>query len=564
MDASKELIRSKTTHLKHTPADAKDITVPTTRDVSDNGVPQLPPPTDSLVQSLLTDMYQISMAYGYWKAERHEDLAVFDLFFRKCPFHGEFAIFAGLEEALRFITHFKFSEEHISYLKKIMPRCEAAFFEYLSKVDCSNLKVYAIKEGTLVFPREPVLRLEGPLVIGQLLETCLLNLLNYASLMATNAARFRLAAGKEKILLEYGLRRAQGPNGAISASRYSYLGGFDGTSNVLAGQLFDMEVRGTHAHAFISTFTGLQDLKHHDLDGVNFVDLVLEYRTQLHFEGTNEGELAAYIAYALAFPDGFLALVDTYDTLESGVPNFLTVGLALHKLGHQPVGIRLDSGDLAYLSREARRMFVDVSERFKVDFRKLNIVASNDINEEILKALKDQKHEIDTFGIGTHLVTCQAQPALGMVYKLVEIRNEPRIKLSEELSKVTIPGRKECYRLIGHDGIPILDLMVRVGEPVPQVGQRMYCRHPFEEKKRAYVTPSHVVPLHALVWDGQLLAPYPTLAEQRQYCQSQIDMIRPDHIRPVNPTPYKVSVSADLYNFIHDLWQKEAPIVEFQ
>uniref|UniRef100_H3G920 Nicotinate phosphoribosyltransferase n=1 Tax=Phytophthora ramorum TaxID=164328 RepID=H3G920_PHYRM len=535
-------------------------------------------PTNSLVGPMLTDLYQITMVYAYWKVGRHNDHAVFDLFFRKNPFHGEYTVFAGLEEALAMVNTFKFTPSDIAYLREVLPHAEDGFFAWLSTLDCSSVKVYAVKEGSIVFPRIPLVRIEGSLAVGQLLETPLLNLLNFASLITTNATRFKKAAGPDKKLLEFGLRRAQGPDGGLSASRYSYMAGFAGTSNVLAGKLHKIPIMGTHAHAFVQAHTTLEDVKVTSLDGKNFLDVVLKYRNELGHTQTNdvsdgcrfkrlsEGELAAFIAYAIAFPDAFLALVDTYDTLSSGVPNFVCVALALHELGHRPVGIRLDSGDLSYLSKRCREALVAAGECYGIDyFKELNITASNDINEPVLNSLNEQRHEINSYGIGTHLVTCQAQPALGMVYKLVEINGEPRIKLSQDVSKVTIPGRKEAFRLIGTNGKPLLDLMTGCSEKAPEVGKKMLCRNAFDELRRAYVTPSQVIPLHGLYWDGPnggLVGELPTLEERRQYVAEQFELIREDVVRSLNPTPYKVSVSNELYEFIHELWMKEYPVQE--
>lgn len=525
-------------------------------------------PTNSLVSPLLTDLYQITMVYAYWKVGRQNDHAVFDLYFRKNPFKGEYTVFAGLEEALALINAFRFTESDIAYLRTVLADAEDAFFEWLATVDCSDVKVYAIKEGTIVFPRVPLVRIEGSLAVGQLLETPLLNLLNYASLITTNATRFKRAAGPGKSLLEFGLRRAQGPDGGLSASRYSYMAGFDGTSNVLAGKLHGIPIKGTHAHAFVQAHMSLEDVKIATLDGHNLFDIAMKYRRELDAMRTNDGELAAFLSYAIAFPKTFLALVDTYDTLTSGVPNFLAVALALHEIGYKPVGIRLDSGDLAYLSKEARAMFVDVADRYKIDyFKRLSITASNDINEAVLNSLNEQGHEIDSYGIGTHLVTCQAQPALGMVYKLVEINGSPRIKLSQDPSKVTIPGRKEAYRLVGSNGSPLLDLMIGCNEKAPEVGKKLLCRNPFDELRRAYVTPSAIIPLHELVWDGPnggVVGTLPTLVERRQHVAAQFELIREDVVRSLNPTPYKVSVSCELYDFIHELWMKEFPVQELE
>lgn len=525
---------------------------------------------NAFVGPLLTDLYQLTMAHAYWKAHRHEEPAAFDLFFRQNPFGGEFTIFAGLAEVVRFVEGFRFTDDEIDFVRSVVPGCDKRFYEWLREVDCSKVVIRSLKEGTVVFPRIPMLTVEGPLAITQLLETTLLNLVGYASLVATNAARFRMAAGKDKALIEFGLRRAQGPDGGVSASRYSYMGGFDATSNVLAGQIFGIPVRGTHAHSFVSAFSGttMADIEDRTItgpDGVehDFVDLVAECREKLGFTNANEGELAAFIAYAQAFPKGFLALVDTYDTLKSGVPNFLSVALALQQIGYRPLGVRLDSGDLAYLSKEVRRLFGIAGARHSADFARLSIVASNDINEATLLALNQQEHEIDIFGIGTHLVTCQAQPALGCVYKLVEVSGEPRIKLSQDVGKVTIPGRKEAYRLIGVGGSPLLDLLIQVGEEKPQPGMRILCRHPFDETKRVFVAPTRVVPLHHCAWDGSRFE-LATIDEVRTYVSEQLASMREDHLRPFNPTPYKVSVTDTLYKFIHGLWLQEVPIAEMR
>uniref|UniRef100_A0A2P2LWC1 nicotinate phosphoribosyltransferase n=1 Tax=Rhizophora mucronata TaxID=61149 RepID=A0A2P2LWC1_RHIMU len=281
------------------------------------------------------------------------------------------------------------------------------------------------------------MRVDGPVAVVQLLETPLLNQVNYASLVATNAARHRFISGKTKVLLEFGLRRAQGPDGAIGASRYCYMGGFDSTSNVAAGRLFGIPLRGTHSHAFVSSFMSPDELVEKSLQSADgssscedFFSLVqtwlskIQWSNLLHgaFGETNQSELAAFTAYALAFPNSFLALVDTYDVMRSGIPNFCAVALALNDMGYKAVGIRLDSGDLAYLSCEVRKFFHNIEKEFGVSgFGKMNITASNDLNEETIDALNKQGHEVDAFGIGTYLVTCYSQAALGCVFKLVEI-----------------------------------------------------------------------------------------------------------------------------------------------
>ncbi|XP_065873576.1 nicotinate phosphoribosyltransferase 2-like [Euphorbia lathyris] len=540
-------------------------------------------PTNPMVTPLLTDLYQFTMAYAYWKAGKHQERAVFDLYFRKNPFGGEYTIFAGLDECIRLIANFKFTEEEITFIQQTLPSCEDGFCEYLRRLDCSEVEVYAIPEGSVVFPKVPLLRIGGPVAVVQLLETPLLNLVNYASLVATNAARHRFVAGKSKILLEFGLRRAQGPDGGIGASKYSYLGGFDATSNVAAGRLFGIPLRGTHSHAFVSSYMSLDEIVEKSLqssDGSSncedFVSLVQTWLNKIKwsnslqgtFGETNQSELAAFISYALAFPNNFLALVDTYDVMRSGIPNFCAVALALDDLGYRAVGIRLDSGDLAYLSSETRKFFCSIEREFGLSgFGKTSITASNDLNEETLDALNKQGHEVDAFGIGTYLVTCYAQAALGCVFKLVEINSQPRIKLSEDVSKVSIPCKKRCYRLYGKEGYPLLDIMTGENEPPPKMGERILCRHPFNESKRAYVVPQKVEELLKCYWPGtsdKVREDLPSLKEIRERCMKQIEHMRPDHMRRLNPTPYKVSVSAKLYDFIHFLWLNEAPVGELQ
>lgn len=536
---------------------------------------QLKPPSCDFVDGLLCEVSDLLMAYAHFKNKRHLLHGVYDLFFRQNPFHGEFTVFAGLEEVLRYVSHFRFSKQDVDILKKKFPDWDVAFFDWLLSLDASSLKIWSVGEGCIVFPRVPLLRVEGPLAVCQLMESALLVLINYASLIATNAARHRIAVGPHKKLLEFGLRRAQGPDGAMSASRYAYIGGFDGTSNVKASEMFNIDIKGTHAHSFVTSFYSLDDIKSRTLlnkktnEAEDFVSKVLSYRMQLKRTSTHEGELTAFICYAQSFPNGFVGLLDTFDTLESGIWNFICVALALHDFGYQPGGIRLDSGDLAYLSKECRKIFRLVSEQFQVPFSSMTIVASNDLSEKVLYALKEQTHEIDSFGIGTNLVTCKNQPSLGCEYKLVEVNNQPRMKINSDVDKVTIPGAKEVYRLYNSTGEPLMDMLVQVGSSQPLAGRRILCRHPFDANKRVYVTPAKVENLHSLVWDGELkdkalLLKPSTLAEIRHFVFEQLSTFREDHLRRLNPTPFKLSVSADLFMFIQDLWLSETPIAEIQ
>mmetsp|Transcript_19678 Transcript_19678/g.27671 ORF Transcript_19678/g.27671 Transcript_19678/m.27671 type:complete len:552 (+) Transcript_19678:72-1727(+) len=543
---------------------------------------EIPLPVNSLVSPLLTDLYQITMAYAYWKSGRHKSNAIFELFFRENPFGGEYTIFCGIDEVLKHLENFKFSKSDLDYLKTTpaLQHCDSAFFDdYLKNLDCSEVSVHSLKQGSIAFPRVPLLIISGPLGITQLLETTLLNLVNYPSLIATNAARMVVAATAQfkengKRLVEFGLRRAQGPDGAFSASKYSFLGGFDATSNVQAGKILGIPIAGTHAHAFVQSHSSLNDVK--DLllvkngshESVNLLEIVMQYRNKLgkEWNSTNDGELAAFISYATSFPNSFLCLIDTYDTLRSGLRNFIMVALALDDCGYVAKGIRLDSGDLCYFSLECAKLFKEMANLHCRPFLdKMDVVASNDINESVLHSLNKQGHAVTVFGIGTNLVTCQAQPALGCVYKLVELDGKPRMKLSQDLHKVLIPGQKIAYRLYGQAGWPLLDLMVvSRDDEEPQVGKRIMCRHPFIERKRVAVIPSRVEKLHRLVFDkgNGVVVDISELSDERQYVRSQIQSLRPDILRPMNPGQYKVSISEKLFDFLHDIWQHEAPVLE--
>jgi nicotinate phosphoribosyltransferase len=593
---------------------------------SGGGRRKIPRPTNSLVTPMLTDLYQITMAYAYWKTNRHEEDAVFELFFRKNPFGGEYTIFCGLNEVLKFLANFKFSESDLEYLRHTpaLQHCDPAFFDdYLAQLDGSTITIDALREGSLCYPKMPLLIVSGPLGMAQLLETTLLTLVNFPSLVATNAARMVVAANNNNInnnddddgkksaqqptttttnnnttnnnkipkCIEFGLRRAQGVDGGFSASKYCIIGGFDATSNVMAGKLLDISIAGTHAHAFVQSHSCLDDsynltLLHKDDTNkqVQLMPLVLKYRQQLgnEYMSTNDGELAAFVAYAVSFPNSFLCLIDTYDTIRSGVRNFLLVTLALYyDCGYVAKGVRLDSGDLSYLSLEVVKLFNDMADQCQLPFlRDLDIVASNDINEDVLHSLNKQGHAMTAFGIGTNLVTCQAQPSLGCVYKLVQINGKPRMKLSQDLVKVLIPGKKMAYRLYGKSGLPLLDLLAMErnnnndnndnndnninDNEYPQVGQSILCRHPFVGQKRCLVTPTRVEKLHKRVFDktNGVTIQLPSIHESKQFVKEQIKQMRPDILRPVNPGQYKVSVTQSLFDFLHKLWQDETPIVE--
>lgn len=517
-------------------------------------------PVNPLVGPLLTDLYQITMAYGYWRSRIHEHPAVFELFFRRNPFGGEYSIFSGLRESLAFLENYRVTPEDIDYLRSVpgLADAEAGFWDWLRSVDTSQLVVHALPEGTPAFPRVPLLRVEGPLAIAQLVETTLLNLINFSTLISTNAARMRYVVGDDVGLMEFGLRRAQGPDGAMTATRAAIIGGFDSTSNVLAGRTMGIPIAGTHAHSFVQSFLRVEPalLRFRDPDG-NERDVTAMLEGLRSDDGltTNEGELAAFLAYAQAFPNATLLLIDTYDTLASGVPNAIRVFKILREIGYRPVGVRLDSGDLAYLSRETRRMFREAG------LEDIQIVASNSIDEEVLVSLQSHRAEIDAYGVGTNLVTAENEPALGGVYKLVEINGQPRIKISQDLVKVTLPGKKHAWRLLGEQGHYLADVMTLESEPAPSVGKSILCRHPFKPEQQVQIVPSGVEPLHSVVFSGgrSLVEDEPPhlIRERSRRLQQGI---RSDHRRYLNPTPYKVSLSAELFDYMYNLWQREAAL----
>lgn len=520
----------------------------------------MPEPTNQLVGAMLTDLYQLTMAYGYWRNGIDRKHAVFDLFFRRNPFGGEYAIFAGLHEALRYLESFNFDGDSIAWLRSLpnLRHADASFWDWLATLDASTLTVDAVPEGSPVFPRVPLLRVQGPLAMAQIVETALLNIINFSTLIATNAARMRHVVGERVRLMEFGLRRAQGPDGALTATRSAIIGGFDSTSNVLAGKLLDVPVAGTHTHSYVQSFLHVTPdlLRIADSNGEERdVTSMLEEARLADGLRTNEGELAAFLAYARAFPDSTLLLVDTYDTLASGVPNAIRVFRILRALGHRPIGIRLDSGDLGYLGRQARQMFV------RAGLDDLLIVASNSIDEDVLVALKASGAEIDSYGVGTNLVTAHGDPALGGVYKLVEVDGEPRIKISQDLVKVTIPGRKRVYRLRGAEGYDLADVMALEDEPPPRVGVPYLCRHPFIPEYQVRIEPTEVIDLLEPVFQGgRSLLRSESVMEIRDRSRELQRSIRPDHRRRLHPTPYKVSLSSTLFDYMYGLWQKEIAV----
>ncbi|XP_062935782.1 nicotinate phosphoribosyltransferase isoform X2 [Cynocephalus volans] len=504
---------------------------------------------------LLTDLYQATMALGYWRAGRAREDAQFELFFRRCPFGGAFALAAGLRDCVRFLRAFRLRDADVQFLASVLPSdTDPAFFEHLRALDCSAVTV-------------PLLQVSGPLLLLQLLETPLLCLLSYASLVATNAARLRLIAGPEKRLLELGLRRAQGPDGGLTASTYSYLGGFDSSSNVLAGQLRGVPVAGTLAHSFVTSFSGSEVPPDPTLapaagEGPR-VDLAASVKVWLErvcahlglgAQEPHPGERAAFVAYALAFPRAFQGLLDSYSVQRSGLPNFLAVALALGELGYRAVGVRLDSGDLLQQARETRRVFRTIAAQFQIPWlESVPIAVSNNIDEEALARLAQEGSEVDVIGIGTSVVTCPQQPSLGCVYKLVSVGGQPRMKLTEDPEKQTLPGSKAAFRLLGSDGSMLLDVLQLVEEPPPQAGQELRV-WPLGAQEPCTVMPAHVEPLLRLwVQQGQLCEPLPSLAESRAFAQLSLSRLSPAHRQLQSPAPYQVALSEKLRALVDSL-----------
>lgn len=460
----------------------------------------MPAPTDLYRPSLslLTDLYQLTMAYGYWRLGRAEREAVFHLTFRACPFGGEYAIAAGLEAAADYIANLRFAPEDLAYLATLSgndgePLFDEGFLGYLGALDW-RLDVDGLPEGTAAFPHEPLLRVRGPLLQVQLVETPLLTLVNFATLIATKASRVCAAAEGDPVL-EFGLRRAQGFDGGLTASRAAYVGGCAGTSNVLAGRLFDIPVKGTHAHSWVMCFPS---------------------------------EPEAFAAYAEALPNNCVFLVDTYDTVE-GVRNAVAEGKRLRARGHEMIGVRLDSGDLADLAKKARAILDEGG------FPDAVVVASNDLDEHRITALKEAGAPIGLWGVGTRLATAKDQPALGGVYKLAAIRDadgtwQDRIKLSNTPIKISNPGIQQVLRAVDPDGAFVSDLIVddRDARPEPPAGCTW---EPL------------LVPV---LRSGALVAKLPDVHTARDRATAQRAALPATVTALTDPTPYPVALSEPL------------------
>ena len=464
--------------------------------------------------TLLTDLYQLTMAYAYWKEGLAEKESVFNLFFRENPFGGGYTISCGLSYVIDFLNQFKFTPEDLDFIRTLQNQdgsrmFEEPFIDYLGSMEfCCNLD--AIPEGRVVFPHEPLIRVQGPIIQGQLIESALLNMINYQSLVATKATRITEAAKGEQVL-EFGLRRAQGIDGALSASRAAYIGGCSSTSNVLAGKLFGIPVSGTHAHSWVMVF---------------------------------DSELEAFSSYARALPDNCVFLIDTYDTLQ-GVRNAIKVGKSLKACGKSLIGVRIDSGDLAYFSTKVREILD------KNGFHDTKIVASNNLDENIVASLKEQEAKIDVWGVGTKLVTAFDQPALGGVYKLSAIKHgdswDYKIKLSEQAIKVNNPGIQQVRRF-SSNGVFIADMIYDINS---EIGTDHTMVDPIDHTRRKEVSSKNMdyedllVPIFK---SGKLMYQDPDVHAIQKRVTIEIACLDKSIKRFVNPHDYSVGLEKSLFD----------------
>lgn len=466
--------------------------------------------------TLLTDYYQFTMAYAYWKAGKAEEEAIFNLFFRKNPFQSGFTIAAGLDYVIDYCRNMTFGDNDLAFLADMEDAqgekvFESGFIDYLKNMTFS-CDIDAVEEGEVVFPNMPMVRVRGPLIQCQLLETPLLNIINFQTLIATKAARMVLAANGDPVM-EFGLRRAQGIDGALAASRASYIGGCSSTSNVMAAKLFGIPVSGTHAHSWIMSF---------------------------------ENELAAFESYAETFPDNTTLLVDTYDIVQ-GVKHAIEVAEKLRENGKELKGIRIDSGDLAYFSNLARKMLNEAG------FPEVKIVASNDLDEHIITSLKMQEASIDVWGVGTKLVTAYDQPALGAVYKLSALKSKegdwvPKIKLSQQTIKINIPGYHNVLRYSA-DGKAIADMIYMEGL---QQGDKVTIIDPIDPTRRKNISVGNAeaeVLLKPIFSKGKKVYDRPSIQQIRKRTQDRLAVFDKTHKRLINPHIYPVGLEASLHEF---------------
>jgi nicotinate phosphoribosyltransferase len=457
--------------------------------------------------ALTTDFYELTMAQGYWK-RGDRGASVFDVFFRRQPFSGGYSVFAGLEPLLKSLEAFRFAPEDLSYLEGL-GIFEAGFLSYLEGFRFRG-EVWAMSEGELAFPQEPIARIGADLIEAQLVEGLVLNYLNFQSLVATKAARIWRASGCGRIM-EFGLRRAQGPDGALSASRAAYIGGAEGTSNTLAGRLYGIPVMGTMAHSWVMSFPS---------------------------------EREAFEAYAEIYPERTTFLIDTYDTLESGIKNAIGAGRALADKG-LAFGVRLDSGDIDYLSREVRK------ELDAAGMKGAYIVVSNELDEEIVERLVTTGTPVDLWGVGTHLVTGGNEASFTGVYKLAAVERagllRPTMKFSDNPDKSTNPGVKQAYRLYGENGLAMADIVSLEDEAPPEAGTERFLYHPSADYRHIRLRPSSVRPLLSRVMAGGSVLPgLASLGDARGRLKAELARFDSTYLRLLNPHVYKVSISERL------------------
>ncbi len=446
---------------------------------------------------LYTDFYEFTMAQAYFLTGRHRTHASFDYFYRQNPFDGGFVVFAGLSDLVALMDQFRFGEDDIGYLRS--QGLHPEFLKYLKEYRFKGT-IHSVREGEVVFPYEPIVRVEGNVIETQLIETILLNVLNFESLIATKAARLRIASGTRRIV-DFGLRRAQGFAG-MQASKAAFIGGVNATSNVFAGYHHSLELSGTQAHSWIQCF---------------------------------DHELEAFRRFAEIFPERCFLLVDTYNTLESGLPNAIIVARELESKGYRLAGVRLDSGDLAYLSKRARAMLDEAG------FPYVKIVASNQLDEYLIRSLIEQDAPIDAFGVGTRLVTAEGTPSLDGVYKLASFDGRPRLKFSENFAKITLPGVKNIIRFADAEGRLYADGIVLDGEKNVET---IY--HPLFTQKKSTVRDLDGQSILIRAIDGGKPMTTNSVRESADYAQQRLASLSPEHKRFENPHVYKVGISPAL------------------
>ncbi|RDY23618.1 nicotinate phosphoribosyltransferase [Romboutsia maritimum] len=459
--------------------------------------------------TLLTDLYQLTMLNGYFEKNVHEDLVVFDMFFRKNACNGGYTIVCGIEQFVDYINNLHFSDDDLEYLKSLNLFSDR-FLAFLKDFKFTG-DIYSVSEGTIMFPNEPIITVKAPLYQAQLIETALLTIINFQSLIATKASRVCFAAQGDPVF-EFGLRRAQGPDAGTYGARAAVIGGCNATANVLAGKLFDIPVVGTHAHSWVQKF---------------------------------DTELDAFQAYADVYPSKCLLLVDTYNVLNSGIPNAIKVFNNLSEKGYKPLGIRLDSGDLKYLSTEAKRMLDDAG------FKNLSITASNDLDEYTIASLKSEGAAINSWGVGTKLITSAESPSLGGVYKLAaSYKNDilvPKIKISENPEKINNPGYKKVVRIYNKENKAEADLIMLHDEHIDS-SKPLSVFHPIYTWKSMIFENYNIRELQQpLFINGKCKHIKKPVLEIRDYVQTELNTLWDAYRRLSNPKDYKIDLSEKLW-----------------